>query len=127
MRVRTQGIPALVLACLLPTLSFAHGDKDDNPVHIIAEILLNLNHSPAPEDRARLDEIFRNQSYSKPVRLLAKSLYGLKHQLGDDDEVLLDQLSNDARVPDPERQLARILIELRHQVSMDDRRRLINM
>lgn len=91
---------------------------------VMAEVLINLNHSPTAAEKAQLRQLANDQNLSEHKRTLATALINLNHHVADQDKAKLKAITNDSSAAEEDRILANIILNLSHKPSSSDKQQL---
>ncbi len=96
----------------------------DQSASIIAEVLLNFDHSPTEEQEQHLKELMGNESESEAIRTLAAAVQSFEHAVHPDHIDKLESIRDNEYATAREKTLADVILELRHRPDAEQTARL---
>ena len=96
----------------------------ESPMYTMANILMNLNHSPNDAEKKTLQQIIGNSSISGEEHVLATAILNMQHKVSADDKAKLQRIIADTSTSANGREMAEILLNLNHKPTPDDKSRL---
>ncbi len=96
----------------------------ESPMNTMADILMNLNHSPGDAEKKKLQQIINDSATHEEERVLASAILNMDHKVGADDKNKLRRIIDDTSAPANVRDMAKILLNLNHKPTPDDKNKL---
>jgi hypothetical protein len=119
----------LVLASNFPAYACAQSLSETAPLieqaaPVVAEVILNLEHSPTDEQMARLQEISSNEAESNEIRTIATAVMHFEHAVHPDYLDDLEAIRDNEYATAREKTLADVLLDMRHRPDAEQTGRL---